>query len=76
VLLSRGSLVVRTRVADPNALLPLVLAGAVVIGESDLHDPLVITRGDGHHHFDVDETAEDILSSLESPSSLSQGDLS
>jgi len=76
VLLSRGSLVVRTRVADPNALLPLVLAGAVVIGESDLHDPLVITGGDGHHHFDVDETAEDILSSLESPSSLSQGDLS
>ncbi len=76
VLLAREALVVRTRVVDPNALLPLVLAGAVVIGESDQHDPLVITGRDGHHHFDVGETVEGILSLLESPSLLSQGDLS
>jgi sulfate adenylyltransferase subunit 1 len=38
-LLARGALAVRTRIADRNALRPLLLAGAVVIVESDQEGP-------------------------------------
>jgi hypothetical protein len=46
-LLDRGALVLRTRFSDRDALLPLVLAGAVVISESAGDEDVTIISGDG-----------------------------
>jgi sulfate adenylyltransferase large subunit len=46
-LLETGTLVVRTRVADREALLPLVLAGAVVLQESDAHGEITVIDREG-----------------------------
>ncbi|MGA8531840.1 MAG: sulfate adenylyltransferase subunit CysN [Acidobacteriaceae bacterium] len=46
-LLDRGALVLRTRISDRDALLPLVLAGAVVISESTGDEAVTIISRDG-----------------------------
>jgi len=46
-LLERGALVLRTRIGDREALLPLVLAGAVVISESVGDEAVTIIGRDG-----------------------------
>ncbi|MGA8108875.1 MAG: sulfate adenylyltransferase subunit CysN [Acidobacteriaceae bacterium] len=73
-LLERGALVVRTRVTDRGVLLPLVLAGAVVIVESAHNDPIVLIGHDGEQHagFSADN-ADAILRHLDSVSGTSQG---
>jgi sulfate adenylyltransferase large subunit len=72
-LLERGTLVVRTRVADRSALLPLVLAGAVVIGESTHDDSIVVIDGDGTLRPGVPgSNADTILRYLESAVFIAQ----
>jgi sulfate adenylyltransferase large subunit len=74
-LLERGALVVRTRVADRGALLPLVLAGAVVIDESAHEDAIVFIGHDGNHHAAVfADNADVILQQLDSPNHISRGE--
>ena len=73
-LLERGALVVRTRVTDRDVLLPLVLAGAIVIGESAHNQPIVLIGHDGEQHAGVPaDNADAILQHLDSVDGISQG---
>ncbi|MGA7525551.1 MAG: sulfate adenylyltransferase subunit CysN [Acidobacteriaceae bacterium] len=75
-LLERGVLVVRTRFADREALLPLVLAGAVVIGEGTLEPALALLGGDGEPLGEpIAEDADAILQQLDNAGTLPPGDI-
>jgi sulfate adenylyltransferase subunit 1 len=74
-LLERGALVVRTRVSDRAALLPLADAGAVVIGESTEEGPIVLVDHDGKQRGVAhDDNADTILHQLDSISLISHGE--
>jgi sulfate adenylyltransferase large subunit len=73
-LLERGALVVRTRVTDRDVLLPLVLAGAVVISESTHNESIVLIGHDGEQHAEVPaDDADAILQQLDVVGGISQG---
>jgi sulfate adenylyltransferase subunit 1 len=73
-LLERGALVVRTRVTDRDALLPLVLAGAIVISENAHNEPIVLIGHDGEQHAGVPaDNADTILQRLDSVDGIFQG---
>ncbi len=74
-LLERGALVVRTRFADRQALLPLVLAGAVVLHESDSDDAIALIGHDGERLTNpIAEDADAILQHLVNAGTLPSGD--
>ncbi|MFP5230842.1 MAG: sulfate adenylyltransferase subunit CysN [Acidobacteriota bacterium] len=74
-LLERDALVVRTRVADTHALLPLVFAGAVVLQESDGEGPIAILGRNGDTRANsVSEDADAILLQLENTTTLTPGE--
>ena len=74
-LLERGALVLRTRFADRQALLPLVLAGATVLHESDSHDAIALIANDGEKLTNpVAEDADAILQHLYNRGTLPSGD--
>ncbi|HEX3660434.1 MAG TPA: sulfate adenylyltransferase subunit CysN [Acidobacteriaceae bacterium] len=71
----RGVLVVRTRFAHREALLPLVLAGAVVIGENTRDPAIALLGGDGEPLGEpVSQEADAILQQLDNAGTLSPGE--
>jgi sulfate adenylyltransferase large subunit len=75
-LLARGALAVRTRIADRAALRPLVLAGAVVIAESDEEgtgaNAVLIVEERGGAELVSAASAGAILARLEDPASTGE----
>jgi hypothetical protein len=68
-------LVVRTRFAHREALLPLVLAGAVVIGENTRDPAIALLGGDGEPLGEpVSQEADAILQQLDNAGTLSPGE--
>ncbi len=73
-LLERGALVVRTRVSDCDALLPLVLAGAVVIQQNETDVPIAIVGRNGETLADdIAENADALVQHLDNARILSPG---
>jgi sulfate adenylyltransferase subunit 1 len=74
-LLERGAIVVRTRVPARDALLALVLAGAIVLHENPGDEALSLIDGEGRQlAVDVAEDADAILHHLDDAGNLLQGD--
>ncbi len=74
-LLERGTLVLRTRFADRQGLLPLVLAGAAILHESDSHDAIALIAHDGEKLTNaIADNVDAILQLLDNARTLPSGD--
>jgi sulfate adenylyltransferase large subunit len=74
-LLQLGTLVVRTRVADRDALLPLVHAGAVVVVESQSHENVTVFGANGDEHvLRSTSSADEIVTELQDAGVIAAGE--
>jgi len=75
-LLARGALVVRTRVSNRDALQALVLAGAIVIQQTEANAPIAIIGPDGEMVADeISDDADAIVRYLDHTTTLLQEDM-
>jgi hypothetical protein len=74
-LLQLGTLVVRTRVADRDALLRLVHTGAVVVAESQSYENVTVFGANGDEHvLRSTSSADEIVTELQDAGVIAAGE--